>query len=95
MRGKIFEINIHGVNVEVVKNETENDFWFCAYAELKNSRFLDNKFLGITYRDGDKVGVDTMHARNEDQTETEKFMDVLIQIEDVIEKWKEAIRQDI
>ena len=95
--------NIGGQSVEVFKlvspswksEKTKKKHlertWFCAYATLKGSENLSESFLGHpTYKEGDKVGVDTAHAFNEEQTLDEKLRSALTQIHWVINRWKEA-----
>jgi hypothetical protein len=87
--------NINGIKVEVIKMESTTkglESWFCAYAVLKNSNVLSDSFLGHpTFREGDKVGVDTAHVFNEGQKMEEKLASALHQIEGIIEAWKSAI----
>jgi hypothetical protein len=89
------KFNICGQEVEVLKMQAAKMSWFCAYATLKNSSVLSDEFLGYpTFREGDKVGIDTAHSFNIDQTLEEKLASALHQIEYVIEKWKKAIKED-
>lgn len=86
--------NIFGIKVEVKRLTLNERFWFCAYADLKNSRYLSDTFLGYpTYRKEDIVGVDTAHAFNERQNEAEKLASALHQIESIIKSWKSATEE--
>jgi spore coat polysaccharide biosynthesis protein SpsF (cytidylyltransferase family) len=88
------KFNICGVEVEVFKIQTKEQSWFCAYAILKNSNVLSDEFLDYpTFREGDKVGVDTAHSFNMEQTMEEKLASALHQIQGVIESWRKAIKE--
>ena len=85
-------INIKNIDVEIVKRESTIGIYFCAYATLYNSRFLHDNFLGHpTFREDDKVGIDTAHGFNMKQTELEKYQDAISQISFIIDKWDYAI----
>lgn len=87
--------NIAGERVEVRKVHLEEDTWFCAYANLKNSNILSDDFLDYpTLRKGDIVGVDANHSYNKEQSEAERLADALHQIEAIILKWKEVTKDE-
>jgi hypothetical protein len=87
--------NIAGERVEVRKTHLNNNVWFCAYANLKNSNLLSDDFLGNpTLREEDIVEVDTAHSYNQAQNEAEKLADALNQIEIIILKWKKVIKNE-
>lgn len=75
------------------KKKHEAKVWFCAYAELKGAEVLSESYLHVTYKEGNKVGVDTNHAFNEGQNEAQKLASALHQIEYTIQKWKEATQE--
>lgn len=91
--------NIRGITVEIRKVEhlefskkTPIRMHFCAYAELENSHILSDSFLGFpTFRKDDWVGVDTAHCFNEGQSEAEKLVSAIHQIDEIILIWKGAI----
>ena len=87
--------NIMGVcvKVRIVKDGVgKGQDHFCAYAELKNSNVLSERFLGNpTYRKNDWVGVDTAHAFNMNHTLDEKLCSAIHQIETIIQVWKESV----
>lgn len=83
--------NINGIRVEV--RFVEKYKHFCAYAVLKDSHVLSDRFLGHpTFRKDDVVGVDTAHAFNMEENMAEKLASALHQIEGIIESWREAIK---
>lgn len=86
--------NIRGHRVEVRQHKIGKDVIFNAYVKLKDSNVLSDTFLGHpTYREGDVLGVDTAHARNEGQSEVRRLADALHQIESIIESWKNATEE--
>jgi hypothetical protein len=86
-------INICDVEVEVRRVTMGDIVYFNAYAGLKDSSTMNEDFLGCpTWRNGDWVGVDTIHSHNMEQCESERLADALIQIQSIIEKWKEVVK---
>ncbi len=95
MKKDITTINIMGFDVEIVLIEVGAHKHYCAYATLKNSQYLNNSFLQCaTFREGDKVGVDTAHSWNSKQSLDEKLLDAIYQITEVIKPYIAAIDGD-
>ena len=90
---KIFlKLKIGKYEVEVKENKLVllADLWYCAYVELPNSSKYSDEALNFpTFRKGDKVGVDTAHAHNENMTGAEKLADALRQISEIIDSYDE------
>ena len=57
--------------------------WWCAYVTLNG--VLADEYPHETFREGNKVGVDTAHTYNMNMTANEKFEDAKNQIHAVIE----------
>ena len=57
--------------------------WWCAYVTLNG--VLADEYPHETFREGNKVGIDTNHAYNMNMTMDEKFEDAKNQIHAVIE----------
>lgn len=57
--------------------------WWCAYVTLDD--ISDEEYPNETFREGNKVGIDTNHAYNMNMTMDEKFEDAKNQIHAVIE----------
>lgn len=83
-------LNILGQEVEVVRIKLERRTWFCAYATLEGAKVLSESFLNVTYKEGDKVGVDTAHAFNDKHTQEQKLASALNQIQNTIKAWSNA-----
>ena len=93
------DLNIHGQPVRIVLNKMEEDEWFCAYATLKNSRYLSDSYLGgdlceITYREGDEVGIDTNNWYYRDMDKSALLQSAIRQIQSVIENWMSVINTE-
>ena len=84
-------------NIEYVKHENEpclyNDVggWWCAYVTLDN--ITREGYPNETYREGNKVGVDTNHSYNMHYTMDEKFEDAKRQIHKVIEAHEKRMEE--
>ena len=93
------DLNIHGQPVRIVLNKMEEDEWFCAYATLKDSRYLSESYLGgdlceITYREGDEVGIDTNNWYYRDMDKSALLQSAIRQIQSVIENWMSVINTE-
>lgn len=95
LRGKVLGyLDIRGKNVQIVRNESDKNVWFCAYVTLKNSSILNDSALSHpTMREGDIVGVDTAHAYNMQETESEKLLDAINQIDWIIKQAGEILKE--
>lgn len=72
--------------VEIVRDPTVYNLtggWWCAYVTLNG--VLADEYPHETFREGNKVGIDTNHAYNMNMTMDEKFEDAKRQIHAVIE----------
>jgi len=87
-------IDLMGQEVHFRRCDNGKDVWFCAYVNLENSRFIKDGKIGYpTFRKDDILGVDTMHAFNEKDIEIQKFISAIMQIQHVIEDWKETVKE--
>ena len=64
-----------------------------AYVTIPNSRYLKLDVLGTdaTYRNGDEIGVDSVHRRLDDKSEEEKTRYCVNAIKRIIEKCERVL----
>lgn len=91
--------NIDGYIVEIRRKENivyRDEFWFCAYVTLPNSRFLNDETLHHpSYRYEDTVGVDTASIVDVDKTEWEMYSSALQEIEEIIRAYKKTLSKPL
>ena len=80
---------INGFDVTFMNIELGNDKWVTAYVRLNNP--LPDEYEYETYREGNVIGIDTMHYRNETMTFDEKVIDAERQIKYLIEDYQSKL----
>ena len=90
-------LNILGVKVSIYRWLTSDEkVNFNAYAVIPNSQFLNSSAIGNpSYRKLDEIGVDTCYKWNEKQTEAEKLLYALHEIEKIIVKARAILKWDL
>ena len=84
-------------NIEYVKHVNQpclyNDVggWWCAYVTLDN--ITKEEYPNETYREGNKVGVDSNHTYNNGQSMDERFEDAKRQIHEIIEAHEKRMEE--
>jgi hypothetical protein len=89
-------INVAGkqVNIREVKLSSEA-IWYNAYVEFKGSSAVKDDYISwATFRDGNIIGVDTMHSYNDELTQAEKLIDAIHQIGHIIERLNEVLKEE-
>lgn len=91
--------NIDGYRVKILRKGNivfRDEFWFCAYVTLPNSRFLNDETLHHpSYRFEDTVGVDTASIFDMDKTEWEMYGSALQEIEVIIHAYKKTLSKPL
>jgi hypothetical protein len=84
---KIGNIKVAGEDVEVLlMSPPYSKPWYTMYANIPGASkfYAQNSPTNITFQKGDKIGIDTAHGYNEDQTLNQKYKDGIIQIREAI-----------
>ena len=86
-------INVAGKQVNIREIKLGNEaIWYNAYVDFKGSSAVKDDYISwATFREGDIIGVDTMHSYNDEQTQAQKLIDAIHQIEHIIEKLNEVL----
>jgi hypothetical protein len=88
------KLNIRGKEVEVRKTDDcpPGENYFCAYVKLKNAGLLRREFLGVSFQEGDWVGIAWSHPGILKTCDSsDQLAGILSLIESVIKRWEEVI----
>ena len=77
---------INRFDVTFMNIELGNDKWVTAYVRLDNP--LPDEYEYETYREGNVIGIDTMHYYNQKMTFNEKVLDAERQIKYLIKDYQ-------
>ena len=80
---------INRFDVTFMNIELGNDKWVTAYVRLDNP--LPDEYEYETYREGNVIGIDTMHYYNQKMTFNEKVLDAERQIKYLIKDYQSKI----
>ena len=80
---------INGFDATFMNIELGNDKWVTAYVRLDN--LTSDEYLCETYREGNIIGIDTMHYYNQIMTFDEKVLDAERQIKYLIEDYQSKL----
>ena len=77
---------VNDFDVTFMNIKLGNDKWVTAYVRLDNP--ISDEYEYETYREGNVIGIDTMHYCNQKMTFNEKIMDAERQIKLLIEDYQ-------
>lgn len=80
---------INDFDVTFIKNEIGDLKWVTTYVRLDNP--LPDEYEYETYREGNVIGIDTIHYYNQKMTFNEKVIDAERQIKYLIEDYQSKI----
>lgn len=83
---------ICGYDVAFLRLEINDNAWISAYIRLDN--LMEDEYEYETYREGNVVGIDTMHFYNQDMTFDNKILDAERQIKFLIHDYESKINNE-